>query len=165
MKQNDNAFERECDVCRRKYHALLAEDHAQSPNHSCQRTECPYIHNLKPRGKASYILVAKEPRVSINCDDFEGLCMKGLPNFFWDENDTVVRYCIERTLATGSDDYYLTDLSKGALQSMCTSGSATRRYKRWLPSLRDELEDLTEPDTRIIAIGKDALEHFTRGPS
>ena len=149
------------------YKEQLAEDCFRvRDSTNCKRKNCTYIHNFQPKDKkgelrkTSYVFLAKEPRVpkSCSCDDFECLCEAGFPNFIWDENDTVIHYCIQSSLDIGLNDYYITDIAKSAMKSSCAYEKKKARYDSWVESIKEELDDHMKDDAKIIVFGNDASD-------
>lgn len=125
--------------------------------------KCVYLPNIRPVGKVDYILVALEPiiatRNKINDKEkfrrFVELCKGGFKNFIWSPNDAVLHFCAYKYLCNESMDYYITDISKGAMTSDDARKEKTQRYKRWRSLLQYEIELVSKnQQTRIVAIGR-----------
>ena len=117
--------------------------------------ESNFLANIAPKCPVDYILVAMEP-------SFGG--GPGIPtpgkalnsrNFAGSLEDFILHYCVSEYLCEGERNYYLTDLSKGAMPVARASGGLAlryERYKRWYPLLCEEIE-LVGPNAPIIPWG------------
>lgn len=102
--------------------------------------------------KPSFCLIGMEP--SVNVGGFEKVkenINRGYKNFLHSEQDFILHYCAYKFLCNGSYNYYITDLSKGAMLTKDAKINRIERYMKWLPLLQDELKLLGNPLT--IAIG------------
>ena len=114
-----------------------------------------YVHNFIPRGPVDYVLIAMEPSTGVP----GGKDPKGPKpisrNFYWSVEDFILHYCIRQYLCQDGKTYHLTDLAKGGMKVRLANKEQQRRYERWYPLLKKELQLLTKPEgTRVIAIGK-----------
>ena len=124
--------------------------------------KCVYLPNIRPVREVDYILVALEPIIATrNIENdkekfrrFTELCNGGFKNFIWSSNDAVLHFCAYKYLCSESMNYYITDISKGAMTSDDARKEKTQRYKRWRSLLEDEIDLVSEnQQTRIVAIG------------
>jgi hypothetical protein len=113
--------------------------------------------------QVDYILVALEPIIATRNKKndkekfrrFVELCKGGFKNFIWSPNDAVLHFCAYKYLCNESMDYYITDISKGAMTSDDARKEKTQRYKRWRSLLQYEIELVSKnQQTRIVAIGR-----------
>ena len=81
---------------------------------------------------------------------------KGFQNFVGGIEPMLLHYCIRKYLVSSPDDYYITDFSKGAMETDKANVNRTERYKRWIDLLKEEVKLLSrqDQDTQIIAVGK-----------
>ena len=143
-----------------KFKEQVEKDNEDFKSHAF---ESNFLANIAPKGPVDYILVAMEP-------SFGG--GSGVPtpgkafnnrNFAGSLEDFILHYCVNEYLCEGERDYYLTDLSKGAMPVAKASGSLAlryERYRRWYPLLCEEIE-LVGPNAPIIPVGyvvRDFLE-------
>ena len=111
-----------------------------------------------------YILVAMEP----SSGGGSGISTHGKElnnrNFAGSLEDFILHHCVNEYLCGDERDYYLTDLSKGAMPVARASGSLAlryERYKRWYPLLSEEIKLVARPNALIIPVGyvvRDFLE-------
>lgn len=126
------------------------------------------LRNIQPDGPVDFILIAQEPSGgrSLTGDrppDWECVKDRKNRNFCGHKYDFMFQYCIRNYLCGGSQTYYLTDLSKGAMPPKQAATTSRETHKRWYPLLVEELDLVAKPEgTCIIAIGKTKVHTFLR---
>ena len=122
-----------------------------------------YLPNITPAGSVDYVLIGMEPSsggdTSTAPDEDQHH-----RNFSNSLQDFILHFCIAEYLCAGGHNYYLTDLSKGAMPVRDAAPRRQCRYRKWYPLLCEELALVAKPDARIIAIGNE-VEHFLRKQS
>ncbi|MBI4338125.1 MAG: hypothetical protein HY683_09905 [Chloroflexi bacterium] len=116
-----------------------------------------YLPNLVPNGPAEYVFIAMEPslgRWAKFPDEAKRMISLRFKNFCWSKEDFALHFAIRTFLCTNGESYHLTDLSKGAMLTAEARLGQMERYRRWYPLLRDELQAISGPDTKIFAIGR-----------
>ena len=114
-----------------------------------------YVHNFIPTGPVDYVLIAMEPSTGVSGGKDPTGPGQISRNFAWSVEDFILHYCVREYLCRDGETYHLTDLAKGGMLTRLADKERQRRYERWYPLLKRELQLLTKPEgTRVIAIGK-----------
>ena len=128
-----------------------------------------YLPCVEPKGQVDYILVGMEPSwgYAESTKGAENPIAEGYRNFggpvSWNANSPLALFqlSIERFLRLPGETCHLTDMSKGAMPMTVAAVDRDRRYERWYPLLRQEIEIVGKPSAPVIAIGKD-VEKFLK---
>ena len=121
------------------------------------------LRNIRPEGPVDFVLIAMEPSLrhesATRPDDWVNVMNREGRNFSYSLEDFILHFCASEYLCQGEQTYYITDLSKGAMHVKDAGTERNRRYERWLPLLKDELQVVGKPgETRIVAIGSAATD-------
>lgn len=124
-----------------------------------------YVPNPTPPGPVNYLLVCMEPslgRWAKTVEEGREKVEAGFRNFLYSQEDFLLHFAAQRFLCAPEERYHVTDISKGAMLVERAGVERTERYERWHELLREELELLAVPGTKIIAVGKKVEEHLTQ---
>jgi len=114
-----------------------------------------YLPNPIFTEKPRYCLIAMEPTIRrYRTEEFQKSVDDGFKNFLDAEADFIFHYCAYHFLCGGSYDYYITDLTKGAMSIVDANINSEDRYKKWRGILKEELKFFCAPPVPVIAIGK-----------
>ncbi len=86
----------------------------------------------------------------------------GFTNFAYSLEDFILHFCIKIYLCNNGPTYYLTDVSKGAMLVSSADKNRKQRYSEWLPLLKEELNIVSKPSTKLISIGKDPFDFLLK---
>ena len=107
-----------------------------------------YLPNPVFTRRPKYFIVWQEPAFREN--DLKWI-KDGYLNSLFNFTDFIVHYCAFRFLCGNNYDYYMTDLSKGALKPKDAQKKREKRYEDWRKVLEKEYEYFVEPV--LIAMG------------
>ena len=144
----------------REQYLALEEEFRQQ----VEKEESSFVHNIEPRGPVDFVLVAMEPSLGVRQkkDEYPEYSSEIERNFTWSTEDFILHFCIREYLCKGQQTYHLTDLSKGGMATRDAGKDRTKRYERWYPLLKKELQLVAKPgETRIIAIGNVVRDFLT----
>ena len=122
-----------------------------------------YLPNVEPSGPVRYVFIAMEPSLGRWAKSDAQVAREkveaGFRNFVADEVGDVVllHHAIRQYL--GTENYHITDFSKGAMLVKHAKRDRKKRYDDWYPLLMAELK-LVGPEAQIFAIGKEVAEHL-----
>ena len=111
-----------------------------------------------------FVLVAMEPSSGVRQkkDEYPEDSSEIERNFTWSTEDFILHFCIREYLCKDQQTYHLTDLSKGGMATRDAGRERIKRYERWYPLLKKELQLIAKPgETRIIAIGNMVRDFLT----
>ncbi|KSV18855.1 integrase [Dehalococcoides mccartyi] len=144
------------------YH-ILEHEFIEQVKKDSGKWKSVYLPNLIiPDAKVDYFLIGMEPSLGRwaegkNDDDRLKIAQdkidRGFRNFELTIEDFSIHYCIRNYLCQNSGTYYITDLSKGAMLTNLAEKQRHSRYESWYPLLIKEIELVSKPDAKIIAIG------------
>jgi len=97
--------------------------------------------------KPKVLIIAMEPGMGSK-EKIEKLVKEGHKGFV----HFVIDYCAHKHICGGKFQYQLVDFCKGAMTIKDANKNRAKRYKNWLPLLKEEWELLGKPP--IIAVGK-----------
>jgi hypothetical protein len=123
-----------------------------------------FVPNPEPVGPVEYVVICMEPsfgRWARNLEDGRTKVDAGFRNFIASMETSILRFCIQQYLGASPQRYHITDLSKGAMRVTQASVARTERYDRWYGLLKEELDLVTLPHTRI---GTVVTEYLRRRP-
>jgi len=102
---------------------------------------------LKPTCKVKYVFISMEPSLTKewanppDCSTAEAQISGGFRNFAPGRfEDAIIHYCAQNYLHTDYQNYYITDMSKGAMPPQKTNEVRIRTWLNWFPLLKEELE-------------------------
>jgi hypothetical protein len=124
-----------------------------------------FLPNLEPEGPVDYLLICMEPslgRWARSSDEAKSKVKAGFRNFLPSDETAILHFSIRRYLCTPAQRYHITDLSKGAMLVDRAGLARSQRYDRWYSLLQDEIDLVTNPHARIIAVGNAVSEHLER---
>ena len=149
-----------------KYAALECEFKEQVARDNVELgIKSSYVHNFIPTGPVDYVLIAMEPSTGVPGRKDRKDPDQTARNFAWSVEDFILHYCIREYLCRDGETYHLTDLAKGGMSTRLAGKERQRRYERWYPILKRELQLLTKPKgTRVIAIGKVVADFLKEKP-
>jgi hypothetical protein len=130
-------------------------------------TKMIYLPNLYPAKKVDYILIGSEPSLKRWAktipDAKRKIDQQNFKNFCWSVEDFILHYAIRHSLC-GKNNYYITDLTKGAMKTKDASNKkeAKGRRNRWYESLCDDIRLFSKATTVFISIG-DEVHSFLLG--
>ena len=132
----------------------------------CDRSEfgidIRYVHNIEPRTKVDYVLIAKEPSTGTGGKEDESDRTQIPRNFAWSVEDFILHYCVRKYLCPNGETYHITDLAKGGMPTSYAHEYGPSIYERWRCLLREELRLLAKPEgTGVIAVGKVAAKFLS----
>ena len=119
--------------------------------------ESVYLPNPVFTDKPKYCLVAMEPSIRGQTPkEFQNQVDQGFKNFLCYPADFILHYCAKKFLC---HEYYITDISKGAMKASNAEIGKQKRYENWRSILQQELDFFGNP--KLIAIGG-AVEKFLK---
>jgi hypothetical protein len=138
----------------------LCEDRVRQDN-SAFGIDSFYLPNPLITEKPEWCLIAMEPSLGgMSAEDFQRQLNRGFLNFLWSDGDFILHYCAFTFLCSEVFGYHITDISKGAMNTMAANSQRADRYDNWLMILKRELMLLDNP--RLIAIGSRASDFLHR---
>lgn len=123
-----------------------------------RNNEMIYLPNFYPAKKVDYILIGSEPSLKRWAktipDAKRKIDQQNFKNFCWSVEDFILHYAIRHSLC-GKNNYYITDLTKGAMKTKDASNKkeAKERRNQWYESLCDEIRIFSKATTVFISIG------------
>jgi hypothetical protein len=145
-----------------KYRALEAR-----MKHLAEADGRVFVPNPEPVGPVEYVVICMEPsfgRWARSLEDGRTKVEAGFRNFIASIETSILRFCIQQYLGVPPQRYHITDLSKGAMPVAHASVARTERYDRWYGLLKEELDLVTLPHTRIVRVGTVVTEYLRRRP-
>ncbi|GEM_PF-3552059 len=113
--------------------------------------DCEFLPNPKICSKPLFCLIGMEPSVKNGgLTKTREEIQQGYQNFLTSAEDFILHFCAYNFLCNQTFNYYITDLSKGAMTTDDARRTASQRYPNWLELLRDELRLLGNPITIVI---------------
>lgn len=118
---------------------------------------------LKPTCKVKCVFISMEPSLTkgwanpLNRSTAEAKIRGGFRNFAPGRfEDAIIHYCAQNYLDTDYQNYYITDMSKGAMPPKKADEKDRRNetWINWFSLLKEELELVAEEDAQIFAIGR-----------
>jgi len=97
-----------------------------------------------------------------NWKDGEAAVKKGKRNFMPNSRNCILHYCARKYLCRGGQTYYITDMSKGAMQVSKANSERKKRWEEWFPLLEKELELVAKKDAIVFAISKKVESFLTK---
>jgi hypothetical protein len=123
-----------------------------------------YLPNPEPTTRVDYILIAMEPSLGHWARSGSEARVKvgsGFRNFLVDMEPMLLHFSVRRFLCDKGQHYHITDFSKGAMLVKQAGGLRADRYKRWYGLLMEEIDLISAPGARVIAVGKAVAENLT----
>ena len=144
-----------------KYNALEDEFCAQVKADKDERgLDSEYVSNTRPDGPVDFVLIAMEPSKGIPRGYLDS-CTPPL-GFAWSTQDFILHHCVRNHLCGEAQSYHITDLSKGAMGVDKARRGRRKRYERWFPLLKSELELVAKPGAKMINIGSVVRDYLSR---
>ncbi len=114
---------------------------------------------LKPTRKVKYVFISMEPSLTKKWapdrNTAEAQIEGGFRNFAPGRfEDTILHYCVHKYLPANFNEYYITDMSKGAMPPQIANKKRITTWLNWSQLLKEELTLVAEEDAQIFAIGK-----------
>ncbi len=100
-----------------------------------------FLPNPEPSGPVEYVFVCMEPslgRWARSADEARAKVKAGFRNFISSIETIILHYCIRQYLCEPTEQYHITDLSKGAMLVKRAGVTRTQRYDRWYGLLLEE---------------------------
>jgi hypothetical protein len=120
-----------------------------------------YLPCVKPPRPVDFVFIGMEPslgRWAKTKQEASDKIGQGFKDFALSTEDFILHYCVRKYLCR-SDNYYVTNIAKGAMLVKQANEQRIDRYRRWYPLLIREMELVSNDGARIIAIGK-TVKHF-----
>lgn len=115
-----------------------------------------YLPNFTPSAPVDAILIAMEPSLGARTPaEVRSRIAAGFRNFMWSPEDFILHHAARRALCPPGGAYHITDVSKGAMPVEKAHVDRGARYARWVPLLREEVDLIAKPHTRLVAIGRE----------
>ncbi|MCK6684524.1 MAG: hypothetical protein L6R30_19155 [Thermoanaerobaculia bacterium] len=124
-----------------------------------------FLPNPPPEGPADFVLICMEPslgRWADSPDVARTRVAEGFRNFLSSAEDFILHFCARNYLCRPGQQYFITDLSKGAMLVAAAQAERVSRYDRWYPLLLDELRLVARPGSTIVAVGSAVAGHLRR---
>jgi len=124
-----------------------------------------YLPRVVPELPVDYVFVGMEPSLGSwvktsgkterqKRKAAESEIAKGFKDFAFSMGDFILHYCIRQYLCYSGANYYLTNISKGAMTTKRAAEGRQERYGRWYPLFEYELKLASKENTKVIALGK-----------
>lgn len=123
-----------------------------------------YLPSIQPMVPVDFVFVAMEPSLKRWARDYKDAKDKiklGFKDFTYSLEDFILHYCAMNYLCSAGLTYYVTNLSKGAMDVNKADQKRQERYKLWFPLFKRELQIVAKQGAKIIAIGKE-VANFLR---
>lgn len=75
----------------------------------------------------------------------------------------ILHHTVQRFLCRAGETYHITDISKGAMTVEKANIDRGRRYRDWLPLLKEEIRIVAKPEARLVVIGKSTHKFLEAG--
>lgn len=124
-----------------------------------------YLPNIKPVAPVDYVFICMEPSLGRWAKTVDAARIKveaGFLNFTSSIEDFILHYCIRTYLCESTQQYHLTDVSKGAMLGDLANKARTERYDRWNQLLLKELDIVARSGAGIFAVGNAVTQHLER---
>ncbi|HKJ32896.1 MAG TPA: hypothetical protein VKA34_13760 [Balneolales bacterium] len=123
------------------------------------------VPNPRPIAPVDYVFICMEPsfgKWAKSNSMAESKIADGFLNFLNSMEDFLLHYCANTYLCNDGEHYHITDISKGAMLVKNANIDRNKRYDKWYPVLREELELVAKPGARIITVGRKVSEFLNR---
>ena len=124
-----------------------------------------YLPNPEPTSPVDYILICMEPSLghwARSEEQAEARVASAFRNFLAGIEPMLLHFSVRRFLCEKGQRYHITDFSKGVILVTHTGALRANRYKRWYALLQEEIDLITTPGARVIAVGNAVAEHLRR---
>lgn len=123
-----------------------------------------YVPNPEPLGPVDYVFICMEPSLTWARSPDEGRAKveAGFRSFVWSIEDFILHFCIRRYLCEPTEQYYITDMSKGAMPVDRARIGRTQRWGRWYDLLVEEVNLVAKPRARVFAVGGKVYDYLVR---
>jgi len=115
-----------------------------------------FLPSPEPLGPVDYVFVCMEPslgRWARDADKGKAKVEAGFRNFISSIDDAILHFSIRHYLCGPEKRYHITDLAKGAMLVKHASLARGERYDKWYGLLQEEIDLVTTPNARIVAVG------------
>ena len=122
-----------------------------------------FLPNPEPEGPVDYVLICMEPslgRWARNAEEARVRVKEGFKNFVSSVEISILHFCVRHYLCGPAQRYHITDLSKGAMLVKNAPSERIQRYHRWYPLLEKELNLVTTPNAKFVAVGNVVTEYL-----
>lgn len=123
-----------------------------------------FLPSPEPVGPVDYVFVCMEPslgRWARQADKGKAKVEAGFKNFISSIDDAILHFSIRHYLCGPAERYHITDLSKGAMLVKHASLKRFERYDKWYGLLQEEIDLVTTPNARIVAVGN-VIDRYLR---
>src|SRR5271165_6026615 len=118
-----------------------------------------FLPNPEPECPVHYVLICMEPSLGrCSADQLSSKVEEGFRNFLFSIEDFIFHFCVRRYLCGPAQRYHITDVSKGAMLVDRANLARSRRYDRWYPLLKEEIDVVAAPNAAFVAVGKAVFE-------
>ncbi|MGA9250092.1 MAG: hypothetical protein WBV87_17740 [Candidatus Acidiferrales bacterium] len=124
-----------------------------------------FLPNPEPEGPVDYIFICMEPSLGHWASSPEDARLKvdaGFRNFLFSTETSILHFCIRRYLCKPTQQYHITDLSKGAMHVKGAGRERRQGYDRWDPLLQEEINLVATSDAAIFTVGNDVSKNLKR---
>jgi len=120
-----------------------------------------YLPNFPLSKKVDYIFITPEPSVRWAKNEKDAMIKieNGFRNFMFSKEDIIFHYCINKYL---SDSYYITDISKAAMNTKDALKYYSWIFPKWNNLLKEEIGIIGKKDCKIIAVGWKSKEYLDK---
>ena len=122
-----------------------------------------FLPNPQSAGPVDFVLVCMEPSLGRWAPTPEvavDRIAQGFRNFIDSVEDFILHFCADQYLCDQPQEYFVTDVSKGAMFVDRAAVERVERYNRWHDLLTDEIELVLRAAGRVIAVGNAVAKHF-----
>jgi hypothetical protein len=139
-----------------------------------------FLPNPEPLGPVDYVLICMEPSLGrwarpadqatstideARLKEAKSKVEAGFRNFLSSIDAFILHFCVRRYLCESDPPrYHITDLSKGAMLVKEAPNERIKRYERWYPWLKKELDLCATAGARIVAVGKVVYQYLQAQP-
>lgn len=116
-----------------------------------------FVPSPSPARPVECVLLCMEPSLGCwahNAAEAKSKVKAGFRNFLFSIEDFILHFCARHYLCSNLENYYMTDLSKGAMLVQHASLDRPDRYDRWYSLLEEELELVALPSACFVAVGR-----------
>jgi len=124
-----------------------------------------FLPNTEPLGPVDYVFVCMEPsfgRWARSIDEARSKVKAGVRNFISSIEDFILHFCIQQYLCEPTQQYHITDLSKGAMPVERAAVERAHRCDKWYGLLLEELDLVAKSGAGIFAVGNTVAQYLER---
>jgi hypothetical protein len=115
-----------------------------------------FLPNVRPCERVDYVFISMEPSLGRWASSPEKARLKvaeGFRNFMSSMEDFIVHFCVREYLCGKTQNYFITDISKGAMLAKDAGTARMERYNRWYELLLKELDIVAKPESKVFVFG------------